>query len=81
MLNQRIGLADNWLQHVQDVAQKHARRLRASKVTPRAAIACASSDVVEQVANVRRTTIHPAMRGPPVRASRSTGGFTGSRTV
>jgi carbonic anhydrase len=54
----RIGLADNWLQHVQDVRHKHERKLE-----------CLSGDgiarfdrlcelnVVEQVRNVCRTTI------------------------
>ena len=27
MINRRVGLADNWLRHVQDVAQKHEKYL------------------------------------------------------
>ncbi len=54
----RIGLADNWLQHVQDVRRKHARRLEcvAERGTERCDRLC-ELNVIEQVANVCRTTI------------------------
>ena len=54
----RIGLADNWLQHVQDVRHKHERRLEcvAGDDTARCDRLC-ELNVIEQVANVCRTTI------------------------
>jgi len=57
MTGTRIGLADNWLRHVQDVAQKHERYL--GDVLPsrdRAERLC-ELNVVEQVVNVCQTTI------------------------
>jgi carbonic anhydrase len=54
----RIGLADNWLQHVQDVREKHERRLECvrSDGVARCDRLC-ELNVIEQVANVCRTTI------------------------
>jgi carbonic anhydrase len=54
----RIGLADNWLQHVQDVRHKHERRLECLRAdgSERADRLC-ELNVIEQVANVCRTTI------------------------
>ncbi len=54
----RIGLADNWLQHVQDVRHKHERRLEcvAGDGDARCDRLC-ELNVIEQVANVCRTTI------------------------
>ena len=56
--NDRVGLADNWLQHVQDVAHKHVRRLECVRAdgTARHDRLC-ELNVIEQVANVCRTTI------------------------
>src|SRR4051812_43270086 len=54
----RIGLADNWLQHVQDVRHKHEQRLEC--VNGDGAERCdrlCELNVIEQVANVCRTTI------------------------
>ncbi|MFO1401693.1 MAG: carbonate dehydratase [Steroidobacteraceae bacterium] len=62
----RIGLADNWLRHVQDVHEKHAARLAAGAAggtTPAGARARSVHDrlcelnVIEQVANVCQTSI------------------------
>ena len=55
--NQSIGLADNWLRHVEDVALKHGPLLDA-QVGPddRDARLC-ELNVIEQVGNVCRTTI------------------------
>ncbi len=53
----RVGLADNWLQHVQDVRQKHERRL---ECVPGGSARCdrlCELNVIEQVSNVCRTTI------------------------
>lgn len=53
----RIGLADNWLRHVQDVRQKHeARLLSVSGDVQRADKLC-ELNVIEQSANVCQTTI------------------------
>lgn len=54
----RVGLADNWLQHVQDVREKHQPRLEC--VRSDGAARCdrlCELNVIEQVANVCRTTI------------------------
>lgn len=54
----RIGLADNWLQHIDDVCQKHARRMECVRDngSARGDRLC-ELNVIEQVANVCRTTI------------------------
>jgi carbonic anhydrase len=54
---QRVGLADNWLRHVQDVRLKHDACLcQLPDDTARSARLC-ELNVVEQVANVAATTI------------------------
>jgi len=50
------GLIDNWLRHVQDVAQRHARVLGAAKEEARVDVLC-ELNVVEQVAHLARTTV------------------------
>jgi carbonic anhydrase len=53
----RIGLADNWLRHVQDVRQKHEARLSVlTDLSARGDRLC-ELNVVEQVANVCQTTM------------------------
>jgi len=52
----RIGLSDNWLRHVQDVRQKHQQRLRQVSGDAAANRLC-ELNVIEQVANVYQTTI------------------------
>ncbi|MDO9218238.1 MAG: carbonic anhydrase, partial [Lacisediminimonas sp.] len=57
LTNRRIGLADNWLRHVQDVHQKHGRYL--GEVLPerdRLDRLC-ELNVIEQATNVSQTTI------------------------
>jgi carbonic anhydrase len=51
----RLGLSDNWLRHVQDVREKHERRLPAD-FARRSARLC-ELNVVEQVVNVCQTSI------------------------
>ena len=55
---ERIGLADNWLRHIQDVREKHAQRIYA---LPEAGTArydrLCELNVIEQVSNVSLTTI------------------------
>jgi carbonic anhydrase len=54
----RIGLADNWLQHVQDVRHKHERRLECVPAEgPDRCDRLCELNVIEQVANVCRTMI------------------------
>jgi carbonic anhydrase len=54
---ERVGLADNWLRHVQDVHAKHETRLAGlTDATQRVDKVC-ELNVIEQVANVCQTTI------------------------
>ncbi|MDB5812571.1 MAG: can [Betaproteobacteria bacterium] len=53
----RLGLSDNWLRHVQDVREKHERRLPpAGNFAQRSARLC-ELNVIEQVVNVAQTSI------------------------
>jgi carbonic anhydrase len=53
----RLGLVDNWLRHVGDVAQKHARTIGAiDDIGVRHARLC-ELNVIEQVTNVAATTV------------------------
>jgi carbonic anhydrase len=63
-----MGLIDNWLRHVQDVADRHQRLFNRGMTTAQATERLAELNVLEQVANVSRTTIvHDAWkRGQPV---------------
>jgi carbonic anhydrase len=54
--NQKLGLVDNWLRHVQDVRQKHAAQLNSLSPGQRLARLC-ELNVVEQVLNVAQTTV------------------------
>jgi carbonic anhydrase len=51
------GLADNWLRHIEDIAQKHAGRLDGLTNDEERGARLAELNVIEQVANVCRTTI------------------------
>jgi len=54
MRGERHGLADNWLRHLQDVREKHARKLQSPG---EAESRLSELNVIEQVANVCQTTI------------------------
>ena len=54
---QRVGLADNWLHHVQDVHSKHDARVDAIPDLPQRIDRLCELNVVEQVANVCQTTV------------------------
>jgi carbonic anhydrase len=55
--NRSIGLADNWLRHVQDVRERHRDLLdRCDDVTARTDRLC-ELNVIEQVRNVCQTTV------------------------
>ena len=55
--NERVGLADNWLRHVQDVHSKHDARVAELSATDRRVDRLCELNVIEQVANVCQTTI------------------------
>lgn len=57
MTRRRVGLADNWLRHVQDVHQKYGRYLGEALPTQAQHDRLCELNVIEQVANVCRTTI------------------------
>ena len=54
--NGRVGLADNWLRHVRDVADRHAVRLNAVDPAARHDRLC-ELNAIEQVLHVAQTTI------------------------
>ena len=57
MMKQRVGLADNWLRHIQDVHQKHEKYL-GDTLPPRVKYdRLCELNVIESVANVCQTTI------------------------
>jgi carbonic anhydrase len=57
MLNQELGLIDNWLRHIKDVYQKHEHDLDAMRDETRRFDRLCELNVIEQVANVCHTTI------------------------
>jgi len=52
----RIGLADNWLRHVQDVRLRHRKRLEHLPAAEQEDVLC-EMNVIEQVGNVALSTI------------------------
>ena len=54
---ERVGLADNWLRHVQDVHSKHDSTVSKEPDLPHRIDRLCELNVVEQVANVCQTTI------------------------
>ena len=57
LANNKLGLIDNWLRHVQDVIQKHSRMLERTSDDERRARQLCELNVIEQVINVCQTTI------------------------
>lgn len=57
MTGRRVGLADNWLRHVQDVHQKHDRYLGEALGPKLRSDRLCELNVIEQVVNVCQTTI------------------------
>jgi carbonic anhydrase len=53
----RIGLSDNWLRHVEDVREKHEKRLANKGGGSKALDQLCELNVIEQVVNVCQTTI------------------------
>ena len=54
---ERVGLADNWLRHIQDVRAKHEARLAPLAVEADRLAHLCELNVLEQVVNVAQTTI------------------------
>ena len=54
--NVRVGLADNWLRHVQDVRDRHTYLLEKMPAHVRRDVLC-ELNVIEQVVNVAHTTV------------------------
>ncbi len=52
----RVGLADNWLRHIKDVANRHRPLLDATAQAHRLDVLC-ELNVIEQVVNVAQTTV------------------------
>lgn len=63
----RVGLADNWLRHVRDVADRHERLLQAAPAERRLDVLC-ELNVIEQVRHVAQSTViqDAWARGQPV---------------
>jgi len=57
LLGRRVGLADNWIRHVSDVAEKHAARLQPLADDHARHDRLCELNVLEQVANVCQTTM------------------------
>jgi carbonic anhydrase len=57
MTGRRVGLADNWLRHVQDVHQKHEKYLGEVLPPKERLDRLCELNVIEQVVNVCQTTI------------------------
>ncbi len=55
--DQRLGLIDNWLRHVQDVARKHRAQIDALPTEGERHDRLCELNVIEQVVNVAQTTI------------------------
>ncbi len=56
LLQRRVGLADNWLRHIQDIRLKHSVHLDRLPDEQRADRLC-ELNVIEQVINVAQTTV------------------------
>lgn len=57
LTGRRVGLADNWLRHVQDVHQKHGRYFEGTMPHGEQMDRLCELNVIEQVANVCSTTV------------------------
>jgi carbonic anhydrase len=54
--NQKLGLIDNWLRHIQDVRNRNAEELQGLPLAEQVTRLC-ELNVLEQVTNVAQTTI------------------------
>ena len=76
----QVGLVDNWLRHVQDVATSTAPTWAGSRRARAATTRLCELNVIEQVRNVCQTTI-VAMPGRAARRSPCTAGSTACATA
>jgi carbonic anhydrase len=53
----KLGLVDNWLRHVQDVRARHSAQIEALKTEAQRHAALCELNVAEQVVNISRTSI------------------------
>jgi carbonic anhydrase len=56
LTNTRVGLADNWIRHIQDVRDKHQTALDAMPESARLGALC-ELNVIEQVENLANSTV------------------------
>lgn len=57
LLDNRFGLIDNWLRHIQDIQQKHQPIVDAAETEEKKVDRLCELNVIEQVLNVSETTI------------------------
>ena len=57
LTNQKLGLINNWLRHVQDVMQKYPQHIDASAPLTQQTARLCELNVIEQVVNVAQTTV------------------------
>lgn len=57
LVNQRLGLINNWLRHIQDVAQKYPSYIDAKEDLSGKTNRLCELNVIEQVVNVAQTTV------------------------
>jgi len=55
--DEKLGLIDNWLRHIQDVAAKHRAQIESIPDEERRAARLCELNVMEQVGNVADTTV------------------------
>jgi len=55
--DEKVGLADNWLRHVQDVRSKYGAELAALETDAQRQHRLCELNVIEQVSNVSKTTV------------------------
>ena len=56
LMGLRVGLADNWLRHIQDVRQRHRKRLQHLPIEQQEDVLC-EMNVIEQVGNIAQSTV------------------------
>ena len=57
LTNQKLGLINNWLRHIQDVAQKYPSLLETKETLEEKTNRLCELNVIEQVANVAQSTV------------------------
>lgn len=57
LCDQRLGLIDNWLQHIQDIREKHKEHIQTITNNAKRANRLCELNIIEQVVHVCQTTI------------------------